>query len=116
MSNFQMLTTPSFFLLSMLGIWTNVIITQIMIRIPDERVKKGCSILTILEDGSSCLYKYPPGYLLSPSDSHHQYPISLMENTHSSRTEAGLIAVLCTENPATIEFGAISHEIILCQG
>ena len=87
-----------------------------MIRIPDEMVKKGCSILTILEDGSSCLYKYPPGYLLSPSVSNNQCPISLMENTNSSRTEAGLIAVLCTENPATIEFGAISHEIILCQG
>ena len=38
-----------------------------MITIPDEMVKKGCSILTILEDGSSCLYKYPPGYLLSAS-------------------------------------------------
>ena len=87
-----------------------------MTRIPDERVKMGCSILTILEDGSSCLYKYPPGNLLSPSNSHHQCPISLMENTNSSRTEAGLIAVLCTENPANLDFGAISHEIILCQG
>ena len=94
----------------------NISFQIIMKRIPDSRVKKGCSILTILDDGSSFLYKYPPGSLLSPSSANNKCPITMMENTNSSRTEAGLVATICYDDPSKVVCGTINHEIILCQG
>ena len=72
--------------------------------------------MTILDDGTSFLYKYPPGSLLSPSSSNLKFPITMMENTNSSRTEAGLIATICSDDPSKVVCGNINHEIILCQG
>jgi len=40
----------------------------------------------------------------------------MMENTNSSRTEAGLIATICSDDPSKVVCGNINHEIILCQG
>ena len=105
--------------------WFNIFVLIIMSiylfnrrmkRISDTRVKKGCCILTILDDGSSFLYKYPPGSLLSPSSSNFKCPITMMENTNSSHTEVGLIAAICSDNPSKVDSGNIEHDIILCQG
>ena len=68
-----------------------------MKRIPDIRVKKGCCILTILDDGTSFLYKYPPGSLLSPSSSNLKCPIM------GAKVGAGATAVSGSSWEAPVE-------------
>lgn len=85
--------------------------------IEDDGIKQGCCVMYLYPDGTHCVQKFAPGYLLCQDDfSSDDGVLTLMQNKNYSKTEVGLICALCPELISSYPPGFIPASPILVQG